>query len=313
MGHINSRQINILRANTSGTWTTLDEYMNRKRVVRMPWKENQSFTLPTPVQFKLINSTTHIPSGLLGVLTATPPTTLITNNAVAAAMLPGAIGTASTISYADLLDNILNIVSLRYADTHNEIVVEVDGVDRTVFGLIQCTNGISEGTAIGAAGNENTQISFVYVDENSSLQLATIDSTAGIEFTINKIFIESQQPDVMFEGGRQEELVVEPSTGAPIIARYLVTNVFESGEVINIATGTGSGTGTSTREVIPTGSSISLPATEAEWNQNNKFKVRLNGVDLERNIDAEWESASSFSINYKMDAGDRFEIEVPTL
>lgn len=313
MGHINSRQVNILRANTSGTWTTLDQYMNRKRVVRMPWNESQSFLLPTPAQFKLINSTTHIPSGLLGVLTSTPPTTLVTNNSVSAAMLPGAIGVASTINYSDLLDNILNIVSLRYADTHNEVTVEVGGIDRTVFGLIQCANGVAEGSAIGAAGNENTQISFVYVDENNSLQLATVDSTAGIDFTINKIFIESQQPDVMFEGGRQEELVVEPSTGAPIVARYLVTSAFESGEVIDISTGSGSGTGTSTLEIIPVGSSVSLPLTKTEWNQNNKFKVRLNGVDLERNIDAEWESTSSFSINYKMDTGDRFEIEIPTL
>jgi hypothetical protein len=34
---------------------------------------------------------------------------------------------------------------------------------------------------------------------------------------------------------------------------------------------------------------------------------------VQRNVEAEWESSGSFSINYVMDVGDVFEVECPAL
>lgn len=306
---INARQVNILRPNTSGTWTTLDQYMNRKRVLAFPWKEVQSISVSAE-QYSRIDSTTHLPGGRLAVLTATPPTTLTTNQGVCAAVLAGPLGAAIT-NYSDSVGNILNLVPIRDSITHNEITVNVGGEEFTVFGLIQCASGTSEGAAIGASGAENTQISFVYVAGDGTLTLTAVSGT--IDFCVNKVYVESQQPDVLMEGGRSEEMIIEPKNLTPLVSSFVVTTAFASGEVVTITTGNGSGSGRSTPTVIPSGSTIVLPATEDLWNNNNLYKVRLNGVELQRNVEAEWESSNSFSINYSMDVGDVFEIECPAL
>ena len=307
---VNARQVNVLRPNTAGTWTTLDQYMNRKRVIQFPWAEVQSVTLAA-VQFKLIDSTTHLPAGKLAVLTASPPATLATNAGVCAAALAGAIGNAAITAYSDSFGNVLNLVLLRDSVTHDEITVDVAGVEYTVFGLVQCASGTTEGANIGAAASENTQLSFVYIAGDGTLTLTAVTGT--VDFCVNKVYIESQQPDVAMEGGRNEETVIETKAITPIVSKFVVTAAFASGEVITIATGAGAGTGTSTPTVIPTGSTIALPAAEATFNNSNLYQARLNGVSLIRDSEVEWESAASFSINYVMDTGDVFELEVPAL
>jgi len=306
---INARQVNILRPNSAGTWTTLDQYMNRKRVLAFPWKEVQSVSVSAE-QFARIDSTTHLPGVRLAVLTATPPVTLTTNQGVCAALLAGPLG-ASTANYSDSVGNILNLVPIRDSFTHNEITCNVGGEEFTVYGLIQCASGSSEGAAIGASGAENTQISFVYVAGDGTLTLTAISET--IDFCVNKVYIESQQPDVLMEGGRSEEMVVEPKNVTSLVSSYVVTVAYASGEVVTITTGNGSGSGRATPTVIPSGSTIVLPVTEDLWNNNNLYKIRLNGVELQRNVEAEWESSGSFSINYVMDVGDVFEVECPAL
>ena len=305
---ISARQINILRPNTSGTWTTLDAYMARKQIIAMPWSETQVITV-SGVQFKLVDSTTHLSAGLLAVLTASPPTTLTTNGAICAAELAGAVGTAATTNHTDNLGNILNLVPIRDASTHDEIVVTVSDIERTVYALIQCANSVAEGTAIGAAASENTQLSFVYVAANGALTLTEVTGT--IEFCVNKVYLESQKPDVMMLAGRHEELLVEPAALAPLMVKLVVTTAFTSGEVITIATGAGSGSGASTATFYPTGSTITLGAASTDFRDGNMYRVRLNGVQLTRGVEVEWESATTLSINYIMDVNDVIEIECP--
>ena len=307
---INARQINLLRSNTSGTWTTLDSYLDRKRIIVMPWAEAQSVVL-SAVQHIKIDSTIHLPSGLLAVLTKNEEDTLVTNAGICAAELVGAIGTAATTNYKDAVGNILNIVSLRDSITHDKITTNVAGVDYTVFGLIQTANSIAQGTAIAASGGENTQISFVYIAADGVLTLATL--TATVDFNVNKVYIESQQPDVMMVGGRNEEMIVEDKAITALVSRHTVTTAFTSGEVITISTGAGGGSGASTAVVTPTSSTINLPATEALFNNSNLYVIRFNGVQLIRDVEVEWESTTTFSINFVLDVGDVFEIEVPAL
>jgi len=307
---INARQVNILRANTAGVHATLDLFLARKRVLTMPWSEVQSIAVAA-VQFKLIDSTTHLPAGKLAVLNASPPTTLATNAGICAAPLVGAIGTAAITNHADSLGNILNLVPIRDAETHDEITVNVGGAERTVFALVQCANAVAEGTDIGAAASENTQLSFVYIAADGTLTLTAI--TATIEFVVNKVYIESQQPDVMMASGRAEEMVVESKAITPLVSQFVVTTAYASGEVIAIATGNGAGGGRATPAIIPSGSTIALPAAAVAFNNNNLYRVRLNGMQLIRGTEVEWESASAFSVNSAMDVGDVFELEVPNL
>jgi len=314
---INARQVNILRPNTSGTWTTLDQYMNRKRVYSFPWAEVQSVTV-AGVQFKRIDSTTHLPSGKLAVLKASPPTTLTTNGAVCAAELAGAIGNAATTSYSDSFGNILNLVALRDSTSHDEVTVNVAGVEYTVFGLVQCANGTTEGANIGAAASENTQLSFVYIADDGTLTLTNLTGT--VDFCVNKVYIESQTPDVMMEQGSKDEVITEPKELTTLISEGAVTAAFASGEVITISTGAGAGTGTSTVGVVPTGSTVALPATEAGFTNSNLYQVWLNGVRLTKCAKGagtagcvEWESSTTFSINQIMDVGDVYAVEVPAL
>jgi hypothetical protein len=306
---INARQVNILRPNTSGTHTTLDQYLGRKRILPLPWNEVQVVSV-SGVQFKVIDSTTHLPSGLLAVLKASPPTTLVTNAGICAAELVGAIGTAATTNYTDNHGNILNLVPIRNAASHDEITVDVSGTLRTVYALVQCANGVAEGAAIGASASENTQLSFVYVAANGTLTLTAV--TASVEFCVNKVFIEAQQPDVLMQGQRSEEILVEPSavTVSPICAKLVVTTAFANGEVLTIATGSGS-TGRSTFTVIPTGSTVTIGVDAAAFLAETQHRVRLNGVQLIRAVEVEWESATTLSVNQIMDIGDVLEIEIP--
>jgi hypothetical protein len=314
---VNARQVNILRPNTAGTWTTLDQYMNRKRILQLTWVEAQSVTF-AGVNVMKIDSTTHLPAGKIAVLKASPPTTFATNAGIIAAELVGTVGTGATTSHSDNLANVLNLVPLRDSVTHDEVTVNVAGVEYTVFGLIQCVNGTAEGADVGANSSENLQISTVYYAGDGTLTLTVITGT--VDFCVNKVYIESQMPDVMMEGGRREELVIEPKALTSLISAGTVSAAFASGEVITIATGAGAGTGTSTVAVVPAGSTVALPATEAGFTGSNLYQVYLNGVRLTKCAKGagtagcvEWESATTFSINQIMDVGDVYEVEVPAL
>lgn len=296
---ISCRQVDLLRANTSRTWANLHLYMERKRVSRMPFIETQEVAVAA-AQFVLIDSTTHLPGQLLAVMAATPPT-CTTNAGVMAAVLAGAVGSGATTSYNDNLGNILNLVLIRDASTHDPIL-SADG--RTVFGLVQCASGTADGTAVGANGAENTQLSFVYIAADGTLTLETV--TATIEFQVNKLYKEGQQPDIMLVGGNQEPIIVEPVTMEPDVRKFIVTAAFAANEVLTLTTGAGAATGTSTAS----GDTVVLSTSAALFNADNRIRVRLNGLQLIRGTDVVWDSTNSFHISIIMDVSDVLEAEV---
>jgi len=298
---INARQVNVLRPNASRVYTTLDDYMNRRKVIRMPWVEAQEVAVAA-ADFVLVDSTTHLVAGVLTVLDASPPVTAITNGGICAAELVGAIGTAAITNYTDSLGNILNLVAIRDASTHDEILTS-DG--RKVFGLIQCANGVAEAASVGANASENTQISFVYIAADGTVTLATI--TATIEFQASKIYLEGQVPTIYLEGGNVDFMLLETPRIDPYVRKLVVTAQFAANEVITIAGGAGAGTGTSD----DTGDTVTLDASEALFNANDQNRIRLNGVQLIRDDEVHWDSATTFHINYIMDINDVVEIEVP--
>jgi hypothetical protein len=300
---INSRHVSVLRPDTGGNYSTLMDFMKRRKVMRMPFAEAQTVAV-TAAQYVKIDSTTHIPSGVLTVLKSGLAAAL-TNGGVCAAELAGAVGTAATTTQADSLGNILNLVFIRDSVTHSEVKTASDS---TVFGLVQCTNGVAEGAGIGAAASENTQLSFVYIAADGSLTLAPA-FTQTIEFQVNKLYMESHVPTIFLEGGNQDAVVVEPKIVDPLCRVLTVTGAFAANEVITLSTGGGAGSGTSTA----TGDTVVLDSSSALFNANSNVRVRLNGVQLIRGVEAIWDSTTTMHVLLAMDVSDVLEVEVPVL
>ena len=298
---INPRQVDLARPFTGSEYNTLYDFMMRRKIIQMPFAEVQEIAVST-ANFVKVDSTTHLAADTLTVLDATPPVTAITNSGIAAAELPGVVGTGAITSHSDDLGNILNLVRIRDASTHEEIKT---AADQTVFGLIQCALNTVEGAAVGASGLENTQISFVYIASDGTLTLTAITDT--IEFCVNKLYMEGYVPSIYLEGGNVDHVLVEPKVQEPLSRVLTVTAAFTANEVITLATGAGAGTGTSTT----TGDTVTLDSSEALFNANNLIRVRLNGVQLIRDSEAHWDSATTMHITTAMDVGDVLEAEVP--
>ena len=298
---INARHVNVLRSDTGGNFTTLMDYLKRRKVMRMPWDEAQKVAV-AGATFVLVDSTTHLAGDTLTVLDATPPVTALTDGGICAAELVGAVGTAAITSHSDSLGNVLNLVMIRDASTHNEIKTSAD---LTVFGLIQCANGVAEGAGVGANAAENTQISFVYIAADGTVTLETVTDT--IEFQVNKLYTEGHIPTIYLEGGNVDLMVIEPKVQEPLSRVLTVTAQFAANEVITLSTGAGAGTGTSTG----TGDTVFLDTSEALFNADNCVRIRFNGVQLLRDVEAHWNSTTTMHITSIMDIGDVLEIEVP--
>jgi hypothetical protein len=298
---VNSRQVDVLRSDTGGNYTTLKDYLERRKILPMPFDEVQEIAV-SAANFVKVDSTTHLAGDVLTVLDATPPVTAITNGGIAAAELVGAVGTGATTSHADSLGNILNLVRIRDASTHEEIKTSAD---RTVFGLVQCALNTVEGAAVGAAASENTQISFVYIAGDGTVTLTAITDT--IEFCVNKLYMEAHVPTIYLEGGNADLAVVEPKVQEPLCGIFTVTTAFAANEVLTLSTGGGAASGASTNS----GDTVTIDTSAALFNANNLNRVRLNGVQLIRNVEAIWDSADSLHITTAMDVGDVLEVEVP--
>jgi hypothetical protein len=301
---INARHVSVLRPDSLGNYNTLMDYMNRRKVVRLPFVDSQVVTVTGKSYVKI--GATETGAGTITVMKASPPTTAITPGAVTAAELAGALGAGDAgaiTSYSDALGNKLNLILLRDATSHDEIRT---AADRTVFGLIQCANGTVEGVAIGASGgSENLQISFVYVAADGTITLTEVTGT--IEFCLNKMYTECHIPTIYLEGGNADILVVEPKVQEPLSRALTVTAAFAANEVITLSTGAGAAAGTST----PAGDTVVLDSSEARFNANNGVRIRLNGVQLIRDVEAHWDSTTTLHITSAMDIGDVLEIEVP--
>lgn len=298
---INSRQVDVLRPDTGGNYTTLKDFLERRKVLAMPFDEVQEVVV-SAANFVKVDSTTHLAGDILAVLDATPPVNAITNSGICAAELVGAVGTGAITSHKDSLGNILNLVRIRDASTHEEIKTSAD---LTVFGLIQCSLNTVEGANIGASGAENTQISFVFIAADGTVTLTVITDT--IEFQVNKLYMEAHIPTIFLEGGNVDLLVVEPKVQEPLSRVLTVTTAFAANEVITLATGSGAGSGAST----PTGDTVTLDSSESLFNANNLIRIRFNGVQLLRDVEVHWDSSTTMHITSVMDVGDVLEVEAP--
>jgi hypothetical protein len=294
MPSLNARQVKfrkVLEQGGQGNYTTLQDYIERVRFVPQPVLNAQVLTV-TSVDVTLVDS-----SILSGVIAVGSSSTQY-DGGVCAAILPGAVGTASLATVLDDAGNIANKVFIQKADTHDPITTN----GREVFGLLQCSSTVSDGDSIGAAASENIQISFVYYNSTRTLTAVALNTT--FEFGIHKTFVEANLPNKLVLGAGPVPDVI--SKTIEVLSRvFTVTTAFAANEVITITTGAGAASGVST---IETGSDdIVLPASEAEFKARKELIFELNGVKIRKlgsSPGVVYDTTNSFHIDDPLDVGD---------
>jgi hypothetical protein len=297
MSLINERHVDTDRAGDAkggGNFPSLMDFMNRRKVVFAPFNEaDQSAN----GQFILLNSTDF--PGNLAIGTSSTES----NGGIVCAQLSGAVGTAATDSINDAIGNITNLVEIREATSHDPLF---DGNGRKVYGLLQADSTASDGDAVGAAGSENLQVSFVVVDSSGVMQSTSITET--VEFAIPKMYAERHLPTYYKEGSSAEADVLLPSPvpGEPLVRKYVVTSGYAANEVIILNTGAGSISGSATTS----GDSISSLGLVSDFNNDNRTRIRVNGEQLTKGTDVVWDSVITFHFSVALDVGDTYEVEV---
>lgn len=293
MTNINERQIGL---KAGGNFSTLKDFLDRRVVRDIPFSETMVVTA-SAVNVKLIPST--IVPGTLAVGIAS-----VTSGGVVVASLVGAVGTGAITTISDSFGNLLNLVTIRDATTHDPITVGSGSSAREVFGLLQSSNGVADGASIGGVGSENLQISFVYITSGGVITLTPV--TATVEFTIAKLYQERNTPTIYKENGSRDTDILSTNIN-PIVRKFEVTTTFPANAVITLTTGAGSPSGASTAS----GDTVALPATNTEFYNDNLNRVRLNGVQQFKGSgkDVVWDSTNSLHFLVQLDVGDVIEVE----
>lgn len=289
MSRVNERQIELRSA--TGNYTTAKDYWDKRSVIPLPWSETAEIAVSS-AQYVLI-STSQVTGNLAVGTTSTE------SGGLMVAELGTAVGTASTTGITDSLGNILNEVRLRDATTHDPILT-TGGYE--IYGLVQCSNGVADGTAIGASGSENTQISFFYVNASGTSVLTAVNQT--ISFGRNKLYTERNIPTIMKVGGVIEADVIQGASYDTNQRTFTVTTAFTATEVITLSTGAGAGSGAAT----PVGDTVTLNASAGDFNADGNIQVYRNGVKQVKGTDIIWDSTTTFHFADVLDVDDVFSV-----
>jgi hypothetical protein len=292
---VNERQI-ALRTNNGvdDKYNTLKEFLDRRKVIGLPFDESAQVAVSS-AQFVLIDNTMTVATKLaVGKST-------VTQGGLMSAELAGAVGSGANTNITDDLGNVLNMVRIRDATTHDPVMDAA--TDREVFALVQSANGVADGANIGAPASENTQLSFVYVAADGTLTLATVNQT--IEFVQNVVYLDRYVPTIALQGGKEAQdvqNVVEKTR-----AGFQVTTAYIALEDIDITDGS-SGSGASSLD------GDTLTTIPSDFNTNKLWQVRLNGVVQRKGtpgatIEVSYVDGTHIEFRDPLDVGDYFEIE----
>lgn len=284
---INKRQVGF-----GGVYASLYEYAQKRVVKQTPFAEAQVLTVNA--NYALIPSTILAGTIALG-------TTSLESGGIVAAALAGAVGTGANTTIADSIGNIANLVRVRNASTHDPISVG----DREVFGLIQAASTVADGDAIGGDGNENIQISFVYVAADGTLTLTAVNTT--VEFTVNKMFTIENLPTYEVQSSAVAPDMVAPTAPSLKVANYVVTTGFAEDEEVNLVTGAGESAGVATPSGDAAGTATAI--LTASYATNNNVQFLLNGIELLKGTDVVVLVDGTAEFNIVLDIGDIFTVK----
>jgi hypothetical protein len=291
LSYISEEQVRLYES--AGT-VYLTNFLDKAQVYQSAFSETRVVT-PSSAQYSLIPST--IVSGNLAIGT----TTTTRNGGIFATQLVGSVGTAATSNTSLANGDILNLVTLRDATTHDPILDS----GREVYGLIQVSNSVVDGNAITGSGSENTQISFVKDNGSGVLTLVTLNQS--VEFTVNFVYSARNVVDLKKASGNVDQDVIQANVPARTNTYYVVTADFAVAETIDLSTGSGTGSGTSTKD----GVTPSLPTTAAVFKSNGNVVVNRNGIEGTKGVgnDFEWVSVSSIKTNRKIKIGEVIQVK----
>ncbi|NIT54919.1 MAG: hypothetical protein GWN00_01325 [Aliifodinibius sp.] len=299
----NARHIDTFRAGDKkggGNYSTLKEYLDRRRIKYKPFSETAVTVAST--QVKLLDDT--LVSGNIAVGGDTAEET--TGGLVAAA-LGGGVGAAITTSITDDVGEVANLVYLRDASTHDPVT---SATGRRIYGLLQCASTVADGDPVGASGSENLQVSFVEVGADSSFTLVSIDG--DFELRVPVLYAERHTDDYLVEGGAASGSggeVIDPTQEQtePLCRYFSVSTQFPANDPLNISTGNGV-TGVSS----PYGDTISgIRSTEAAFDGDSRIQVYLNGIYQEKEVDVIWVTSLTMKFPVIIDPGDKITLIVP--
>ncbi len=291
---INERDVALRSGLTN--YPALKDFMDRRTIIQLPFNEDTTINAGAN-NVVLVDSSMVVASNLsIGLGTGY-------NGGLFASLLAGAVGTGSTNINSDSLGNILNMVKVRDATTHDSIT-DING--REVYGLVQAVSTALDGDVIGASGSENVQLSFVVVDSGGALTLTNV--AAVIEFTQHNTYLERMKPTIMLEGGNPtaDALAVDPLHLEQ--GFYVVTTAFAPGEVITLSTGNGASAGVSTQS----GDVIFIGGASGAFNSNNLISVLKNGVEQVKGTEVIYDSSGSLHFASPLDVDDTFKVKFLT-
>lgn len=289
--YLSEEQIRLY--NSSGT-VYLNDYLDKAQVYNSTFSETRVVSCSNE-NYKLLPNTIVSGNIALGI------TTTQRNGGIFATALSGSVGTASTSNTTNSIGDILNLVELRDATTHDPILYN----GREVYGLIQVSNTVIDGDSITGVGSENTQISFVVNDGTGTLTLVSL--TGSVEFTLPLVYSSRNVPDLKRAGANIDKDVISVSIPTITNTYYTVTSQFAVNEIIDLTTGNGSVSGVSTKD----GVTPLLPSTATLFKSNGNVVILRNGLESIKGAggDFEWVSSSSIRTNRKLKAGEILQIK----
>jgi len=304
MSRITEEQIRLV----SGNYNGLEDYFNKRVVRRQPYNSTNKITLGSAIDYALLRQPANIlPGSVISRNAIASLVGLSNQGGIVAAALGATVGGSANTNVADSSGNILNLVEIREDVTNNEVKFDDSGTERKVFGLIQCSNTVTDSDVVGSAGAENLQISFVYQDASDALVPVQIPA-GDYQFQLNTLVAERYKPILTLEGGAIERDVIDlTAVAGKNEALFTITAGFAAAEVWDLSTGAGGVAGTST----VSGTFVALPASALDFASNAKVQVYRNGVKQVKGVDVNYNSTTGINFTAALAIGEVIAVETP--
>jgi hypothetical protein len=281
----------------------LRQFHDKKLALIAPFVAANEFTLGAPAAGVLVSAA--MVAGGAGLI-AVGPSSAVNGGYIAAAeanfTVAGTLGVGLSTALSGVA-RVLNAVDV-FVDGTND--PPLDGGAR-VFGLLQVITGTADGTGIAAAASENLQISFAKVNPGTDvLQAVTLPAdTYQFQLPYQQSFYNLDRGALL--GSGQLPDVIDPGATTPRLAfrHFDMTSAAGANETLNIQTGVFSGTGVAS--TFATFGAPVLPATAAQFRDDNRVKFWKNGNLQSKGAGKEiqYVSATQVIVRDKLKAGGK--------
>lgn len=320
-GDLNALRSQVRRIiRTAGDWyeTVLDSFdlraiHDKMLAFRAPLFSGAEFTLGGTVAGVLVDATMFAGNLLAVGASSTTNGGYLAADGGANFTVAGTLGTPDTANILDSAGVLLNRVRIIDSATNEEPKTVAD---ETIFGLLQVVQGTADGTAIAGAGSENTRISFAYYDKATDTLTSTTLPAADYQFfPVRQFnFFSLNRGSLIAETPPE---TVDPSQ-TPVRMPWREVEITSTsvavGDPLNVSTGAFTTAGAQT--VTSTFGTPALPATGAQFRDDNRIKVFRNGQLQQKNAtagkDVYWISTTQMAFNVKLRKDDVVAWETPS-